>query len=92
MKQDVEGYLKNKAEALMTSGITKVSWVALEGAGAAEIVRYANEHHDALVAMCTHGRSGVTGWALGSVTEKVVRQSAEPVLVVHAAWSPLGRI
>ena len=85
MKEDVEGYLKKKAEALMTSGITKVSWVALNGAGAEEIVRYANRYHDALVAMCTHGRSGVTRWALGSVTEKVVRQSAEPVLVVHAA-------
>jgi nucleotide-binding universal stress UspA family protein len=59
--------------------------VALEGSGAEAIVRYANKHHDALVAMCTHGRSGVTRWALGSVTEKVVRHSEDPVLVVHAA-------
>jgi nucleotide-binding universal stress UspA family protein len=85
MREDVEGYLKQKAEALKASGFTKVSWVALAGSDAEEIVRYANKHHDALVAMCTHGRSGVTRWALGSVTEKVVRHSEDPVLVVHAA-------
>jgi nucleotide-binding universal stress UspA family protein len=85
MKEDVEGYLKKKAEALKAAGLAKVSWVALKGAGAEEIVRYANRYHDALVAMCTHGRSGVTRWALGSVTEKVVRHAEAPVLVVHAA-------
>jgi nucleotide-binding universal stress UspA family protein len=85
MKEDVQGYLKKKAEALTASGLTKVSWAALEGSGAEAIVGYANKHHDALVAMCTHGRSGVTRWALGSVTEKVVRHSEDPVLVVHAA-------
>ena len=85
MKEEVEGYLKKKAEALTASGLTRVSWVALEGSGAEAIVRYANKHHDALVAMSTHGRSGVTRWALGSVTEKVVRHSEDPVLVVHAA-------
>lgn len=85
MKEDVEGYLKKKTEELKASGLTRVSWVALEGGGAEEIVRYANNHHDALLAMCTHGRSGVKRWALGSVTEKVVRHAAEPVLVVHAA-------
>jgi nucleotide-binding universal stress UspA family protein len=37
-----------------------------------------------LIAMCTHGRSGVSRWTLGSVTEKVVRHSDEPVLVLHA--------
>lgn len=85
LKIEVESYLKSKAEALSGAGLARVSWVALEGAGAEEIVRYANQHHDAMVAMCTHGRSGVKRWALGSVTEKVVRHAEEPVLVVHAA-------
>jgi nucleotide-binding universal stress UspA family protein len=34
--------------------------------------------------MCTHGRSGVQRWVLGSVTEKVVRHATGPVLVVRA--------
>lgn len=85
LKQEVEDYLTKKAQGLKDSGVAKVSWVALEGSGADEIVRYANAHPDVLVAMCTHGRSGVSRWTLGSVTEKVVRHSDEPVLVLHAA-------
>jgi hypothetical protein len=34
--------------------------------------------------MCTHGRSGVKRWVLGSVTEKVVRLSRDPVLIIRA--------
>lgn len=84
LKQEMEGYLKKTAEGLTALGLSKVSWVALPGSDAEEIVGYANQHHDALVAMCTHGRSGVARWALGSVTEKVVRHAEAPVLVVHA--------
>jgi nucleotide-binding universal stress UspA family protein len=36
-----------------------------------------------LIAMCTHGRSGVRRWMLGSVTETVVRHSGDPVLVIR---------
>ena len=37
-----------------------------------------------LIAMATHGRSGVTRWLLGSVTEKVLRGTVNPLLVVRA--------
>ncbi|WP_435100090.1 universal stress protein [Halarchaeum sp. P4] len=36
------------------------------------------------VVMATHGRSGIDRFLLGSVTERVVRQSSVPVLVVRA--------
>jgi len=85
LKKEVEDYLANKADSLKTVGLTRVSWIAIAGSGADEIVRYSREHPDALIAMCTHGRSGVRRWVLGSVTERVVRQSGDPVLVVHAA-------
>jgi nucleotide-binding universal stress UspA family protein len=85
LKKEVEDYLANKADWLKTVGLTRVSWIAIAGSGADEIVRYSREHPDALIAMCTHGRSGVRRWVLGSVTERVVRQSGDPVLVVHAA-------
>ena len=35
------------------------------------------------IVMGTHGRRGVSRWWLGSVAERVVRESARPVLVVH---------
>jgi nucleotide-binding universal stress UspA family protein len=85
LKKEVEGYLANKAGSLKQAGLARVSWIAMTGCGADEIVRYSREHPDALIAMCTHGRSGVRRWVLGSVTERVVRHSGDPVLVVHAA-------
>lgn len=85
VEADARRYLDDKVAALKGRGLEKVSAVLVEGAGADEIIRYAHEHPDTLVAMCTHGRSGVKRWVLGSVTEKVVRHSDDPVLVVHAA-------
>jgi nucleotide-binding universal stress UspA family protein len=34
--------------------------------------------------MATHGRSGVTRWALGSVADRVVRASENPVALIRA--------
>jgi nucleotide-binding universal stress UspA family protein len=85
VKEEAESYLEKKVESLKVSGLTKVFWAALNGSGAEEIIGYARKHPDALVAMCTHGRSGISRWVLGSVAERVVRHSDDPVLVVHAA-------
>ena len=85
VQDEARRYLEEKIEVLKAKGLAKVSSVALEGAGADEIVHFAQTHPDSLVAMCTHGRSGVKRWVLGSVTEKVVRHSGDPVLVVRAA-------
>lgn len=35
-----------------------------------------------LIMMCSHGETGLTHWALGSVAQKVIRQSPVPVLVL----------
>jgi nucleotide-binding universal stress UspA family protein len=58
--------------------------LALEwGAPFVEIVRYARAHDIDLIAMGTHGRSGVKHLLLGSVAENVVRCSPCPVLTVR---------
>jgi nucleotide-binding universal stress UspA family protein len=85
LKAEIESYLKEKADWLQARGLAHVSWVAFEGPSAEQIADYSRKHLDAMVVMCTHGRSGVSRWVLGSVTEKVVRHSADPVLVLHAA-------
>jgi nucleotide-binding universal stress UspA family protein len=48
-----------------------------------EIIRYAREHAIDLIAMGTHGRSGVQHLLMGSVAENVVRNAPCPVLTVH---------
>ena len=55
----------------------------LHGPPFAGIVRLAREEQVDLIVMGTHGRTGLKHMLLGSVTEKVVRTSPCPVLVVH---------
>ncbi|MCH6546324.1 MAG: universal stress protein [Deltaproteobacteria bacterium] len=36
-----------------------------------------------LIAIYTHGWSGIGRWVLGNVTERVVRHSGDPVLIIR---------
>jgi nucleotide-binding universal stress UspA family protein len=62
--------------------------VLLDGDAARRIVDHAREAQSDLVVMGTHGRSGFERWALGSVTEKVLRKAHCPVLTVPRAAEP----
>ena len=57
--------------------------VVREGVPYLEIVRYADAEEVDLIILGTHGRTGFSRLLLGSVAEKVVRQSPCPVLTVH---------
>jgi len=48
------------------------------------ICDFANENNIDLIAMSTHGRGGISRWALGSVTDKVLHSSPKPILLVRA--------
>ena len=50
---------------------------------AGEIIDLARKTPDNLIAMCTHGWSGIGRWVLGNVTERVVRHSGDPVLIIR---------
>jgi nucleotide-binding universal stress UspA family protein len=84
LKQETFDYLENKVAELKRKGL-KVSYVAKEGLSADEIIKFARETPANLVAMSSHGRSGIKRWVLGSVTETVVRHSGDPVLISRAA-------
>jgi nucleotide-binding universal stress UspA family protein len=84
VREEAEAYLEAKVSELKLNGIEKVSSILMLGSGADEIIDLGRKTPDNLIAMCTHGRSGVNRWILGSVTEKVVRHSGDPVLVVRA--------
>ncbi|KYH24148.1 universal stress protein [Halalkalicoccus paucihalophilus] len=47
------------------------------------IGEYCDQHGIDLVVMGTHGRSGLSRRLIGSVTERVLRKSAEPVLTIR---------
>lgn len=85
MRDEAVAYLEKKTEATKKLGVEKVRYIAKYGIAADEIISLGRETPDNLIAMCTHGRSGVKRWVLGSVTETVVRHSGDPVLVIRAA-------
>ena len=83
IKQEITEYLQGKVEQLRAEGIDRVSCLALEGSGPGEIIDLAQKTSDNIVAMSTHGRSGMGRWVLGSVTDRVVAYCGDPVLVIR---------
>jgi len=81
---DVLTYLEEKKAALKKAGVGSVTIASRQGYDADEIINYAGNRPDRLIAMCSHGRSGVRRWAVGSVAETVVRHCSSPVLVFRA--------
>ena len=65
---------------LVADGIAAKS-IVLEGKPADIIVDYAAKHNIDLIIMSTHGRSGPSRWAFGSVADRVIRSSTVPVLI-----------
>ncbi|WP_049996153.1 universal stress protein [Halococcus sediminicola] len=61
-----------------------VETAVLRGRPADAIVEYADEHDVDFISMGTHGRTGVSRYVAGSVTERVVRQASCPVLTAKA--------
>ena len=84
MREEACEYLENKVADVKKLGAAKVSFSAKEGLAADEIISFAKNIPGGLIAMSTHGRSGLRRWVLGSVTETVVRHSENPVLVIRA--------
>lgn len=61
-----------------------ISLGVLFGDPAEEIVRIAGDENVDLIAMTTHGRSGLSRLLMGSVAESVLRRTSIPVLLVRA--------
>lgn len=83
---DASQYLTERVEELRANGLTRVSSLLIEDGAegaAAAIIELAQKTADNLVIMSTHGRSGIGRWLLGSVTERVVRHTSDPVIVIR---------
>jgi len=76
-------YLNKAGECLKSKGISIKTKVAT-GKAEVEIVKAADELKVDLIAMSTHGRSGLSRLTFGSITAKVLRTTNVPVLVVRA--------
>jgi nucleotide-binding universal stress UspA family protein len=75
-------YLNAVAASPELSGIETRTEVSF-GLPAQHLIAAAEAHESDLVVLCSHGRTGFTRWALGSVAHTLVHQSTAPVLVLQ---------
>jgi len=75
-------YLSNKARKIRSQNI-KSSYQVMVGDPAQSIMEFAKIESIDLVVMTTHGKSGIKRAILGSVADRVIRDSGKPVLVVR---------
>lgn len=79
------GHLEGPAEAIRSEGGTATVVAAGADGPASGILAAAAAAHADLIAMATHGRSGLPRFWLGSVADKVIRGSSVPLLILHPA-------
>ncbi len=82
LKQEGDLAIKYVTERAQAEGL-EVEGNLIEGHPADEIIRYSEKNSISLIVMGTLGKSGLDRFLLGSVAEKVVRNSKIPVLVVR---------
>ena len=82
---EFEAETRRRLEAIAQEKLAEVSHEVFVASGnaAPEILNLAAEQHIDLIVMGTHGRKGVSHFFLGSVAERVVRESLVPVLTIH---------
>lgn len=78
---EASDYLAKIRNSLVKDGLA-VEAVIVDGRPAEEILDYAKNNKVDLIVMTTHGKTGVSRWFFGSVSEKVLQHSAIPVLMI----------
>lgn len=93
IRDQAQGYLDRLAARLSAEGLQAQTTTTIDLAAGA-ILHYASEHAVDLIALETHGRSGLARWLVGGVADKVIRGASVPVLLHRPAhggeWSPTG--
>lgn len=81
LRVQAEDYLRRVSERVTRMGVQVESLVQF-GQPADVILEYAQELKVDAIVMTTHGRSGISRWLLGSVTQKVLSAAPCPVFVI----------
>jgi nucleotide-binding universal stress UspA family protein len=81
-KEICHEYLSGIGETLRGEGLN-VHIKVLEGDPAESIIEYDNKSNFDLIVMSTHGRTGISKWAMGSIADKVLKGANSPVFLVR---------
>ena len=89
LRASAEAYLAEQQRPLEEAGFRVEAYVG-DGDAAGTILQLAATVQADLIAMTTHGHSGFVRWALGSVAERIVSETALPVFLVREATALPG--
>ena len=81
-RRETKQYLARVEKRFKDVGLTVRSEM-LDGNPADEIINYASRNPFNLIVMATHGRSGLSRWAYGSVADRVLRGVSSPIFLVR---------
>jgi len=87
-QQELEKSSRKMLEDLVKERVGEKIWtrtMVVVGDPADQIVKIADEEKVDLIVIATHGQTGWRRLVFGSVTEKVVRLAAQPVLTIRAS-------
>lgn len=84
VRQQAQEYLDQVEDELHSKGIVTRTELA-DGDVASTICGVADAQDVDLIAMTTHGRSGVSRWAFGSVADRVLRAANQPIFLVRGS-------
>ncbi|MCI0848553.1 MAG: universal stress protein [Chloroflexi bacterium] len=91
LELEAKEYLSTVQVRFAAKGLRCRSQV-LHGVPWDEIAAFSGKANDMMVALSTHGRSGITRFVLGSVADKLIRSLETPVLVVRPSSSQAGPV
>ncbi len=80
---EARDYLAQIVKSLKETGVAAQSEV-LHGDVVNKLIDYANMNEVDLIILSTHGRSGVSRWVWGSVTDRILRAACVPVTMIRA--------
>ena len=85
-KAEAQAYLAEMAARLAPYKLDVTSEV-LEGPIAERIIEFAHHNDSDLIALSSHGQSGLTGWTISGVAQKIIQRARRSILFVPAYHS-----
>ncbi|MBM3148713.1 MAG: universal stress protein, partial [Chloroflexi bacterium] len=82
MQDAANDYLGGIIDSLKAGGITAKHHIVV-GNPANEVIKFAEKGKVDLIAMSTHGRTGIARWVIGSVADKVLHGARKPMWLVR---------
>jgi nucleotide-binding universal stress UspA family protein len=82
-RREAEIYLDSIGTRVRAANL-EVNEVMLDGSAAQCIIDFAHHKNVDLIALSTHGQSGLSGWNISSVVHKIILRSFKSILLVRA--------